>query len=217
MRVIWTSWAHIWRLRSLFLGTGYDTMWLPQIPAWMSCKMAHPSSGVMHFIRVPLALHRKSSSFNRVYCPAWWCNHSHSTLSSSKPPILRYIMNGVHQSEWISMTSGDLDVLWLGSGTSWEDSATLLALSRALEMLGSWSSYKKTPVGTIARLEPSLDNSSATSFSLTKHVGTRDRQNCFLTCRAPGSIATIMTALCWSGWWWAMSPRELWVGGCRVS
>jgi hypothetical protein len=24
MRVIWTSWAHVWRLRSLFLGTGYD-------------------------------------------------------------------------------------------------------------------------------------------------------------------------------------------------
>jgi hypothetical protein len=25
MRVICTSWAHVWRLRSLFLGTGYDT------------------------------------------------------------------------------------------------------------------------------------------------------------------------------------------------
>jgi hypothetical protein len=24
MRVIWTSWAHVWRLHSLFLGTGYD-------------------------------------------------------------------------------------------------------------------------------------------------------------------------------------------------
>jgi hypothetical protein len=24
MRVIWTSWAHVWRLRSLFLRTGYD-------------------------------------------------------------------------------------------------------------------------------------------------------------------------------------------------
>jgi hypothetical protein len=26
------------------------------ILAWMSCKIAHPSSGVMHFIRVPLTL-----------------------------------------------------------------------------------------------------------------------------------------------------------------
>jgi hypothetical protein len=26
MRVIRTSWAHVWRLRSLFLGTGYDTI-----------------------------------------------------------------------------------------------------------------------------------------------------------------------------------------------
>jgi hypothetical protein len=25
MHVIWTSWAHVWKLRSLFLGTGYDT------------------------------------------------------------------------------------------------------------------------------------------------------------------------------------------------
>jgi hypothetical protein len=24
MRVIWTSWAHVWRLRSLFLGMGCD-------------------------------------------------------------------------------------------------------------------------------------------------------------------------------------------------
>jgi hypothetical protein len=26
MRVIWTSWAHVWRLRSLFLGMGYDRL-----------------------------------------------------------------------------------------------------------------------------------------------------------------------------------------------
>jgi hypothetical protein len=25
IRVIWTSWAHVWRLRSLFLGMGYDS------------------------------------------------------------------------------------------------------------------------------------------------------------------------------------------------
>jgi hypothetical protein len=24
IRVIWTSWAHVWRLHSLFLGMGYD-------------------------------------------------------------------------------------------------------------------------------------------------------------------------------------------------
>jgi hypothetical protein len=27
MRVIWTYWAHVWRLRSLFLGTGYDNFY----------------------------------------------------------------------------------------------------------------------------------------------------------------------------------------------
>jgi hypothetical protein len=73
--------------------------WLPQIPVWISCKMAHPSFGVMHFIRVSLTLHRKSSSFTRVYYPARRCNCSHSTLSSGKPPILRHIMNEVQQSE----------------------------------------------------------------------------------------------------------------------
>jgi hypothetical protein len=73
-------------------------------------------------------------------------------------------MNKVCQSEWISMTSCDSDMLSFGGGTSWEDSAALLALAIALEILGSWSSYKKTHVGTIARLEPSLANSSTTSF-----------------------------------------------------
>jgi hypothetical protein len=69
--------------------------WLPQIPMWMSYSIAHPSSGVMHFIWVPLSLHRKSSSFTRVYIPARRHSHSRSTLSSGKPPVLKYIMNGV--------------------------------------------------------------------------------------------------------------------------
>jgi hypothetical protein len=41
-------------------------------------------------------------------------------------------------------------MLSFGGGVTWEDSATLLALAKALEMLDSWSSYKKTPMGTIA-------------------------------------------------------------------
>jgi hypothetical protein len=52
----------------------------------------------------------------------------------------------------------------LGGGVSWDDSATLVALAKAFEMLGSRSSYRKTPVGTIARLEPSLVNSFVISF-----------------------------------------------------
>jgi hypothetical protein len=53
-------------------------------------------------------------------------------------------MNGVHQSKCISMTSGDSDMLSVGGGISWDDSAALLALANALAMLGSWSSYMKT-------------------------------------------------------------------------
>jgi hypothetical protein len=124
----------------VFPTSGLALMWLPQIPARMSWKMAHPSSGVMHFIRVPLALHQKSSSFNRVYCPALWHNHSCSTLSFGKPPVLRYINNGVCQSEWILVTLGDSDMLSFCGRVSYEDAATLLALAKALEMLGSWSS-----------------------------------------------------------------------------
>jgi hypothetical protein len=139
-------------------------MWPPQIPAWMSCSIDHHSFGVMHFIRVPLAPHRKSSSFTRVYSPAWWRSCSWSTLSSGKSPVLKYIMNGVRQSEWIFMTSGDSVIFSLGGGVSWDDSAILVAFAKALEMLGSWNSYRKTLVGTKARLELSLANSSATSF-----------------------------------------------------
>jgi hypothetical protein len=85
-------------------------------------------------------------------------------LVSGKPPILRYIMNGVRQSEWISMTSGDSIMLSFGGGVSWDDSAAMVAFAKAFEILGSWSSYRKTHVGTVARLEPSLANSSVTSF-----------------------------------------------------
>jgi hypothetical protein len=118
----------------------------------------------MHFIRVPLAPCRKSLSFTRVYCPTRRRDHSWSALSSGKPPVLRFIMNGVCQSEWISMTSGVSVILSHGGGVSWDDSATLVAFAKAFEILGLWSSYRKTPIGTMARLERSLANSSTTSF-----------------------------------------------------
>jgi hypothetical protein len=62
------------------------------------------------------------------------------------------------------MTSGDSDMLSISGGVSWDDSDALLALVNTFEMLGSWVSYKKTTVGTIAQLEPSLVNSSKISF-----------------------------------------------------
>jgi hypothetical protein len=46
-------------------------------------------------------------------------------------------MNGLHQSEWISMTSGDSVMLSFGGGVSWDDSAALEAFAKAFEMLGS--------------------------------------------------------------------------------
>jgi hypothetical protein len=73
-------------------------------------------------------------------------------------------MNGVHQSEWISMPSCDSVMLSFGGRVSWDDSAALVAFAKAFEMIGSWRSYRKTLVGTMARLEPSLANSSTTSF-----------------------------------------------------
>jgi hypothetical protein len=72
----------------------------------------------MHFIRVSLVLHRNRSSLTRVYCPTHQQNHLHSTLSYGKPPVLRYVMNGVHQSELISMTSGDSAIPSLSGGVS---------------------------------------------------------------------------------------------------
>jgi hypothetical protein len=118
----------------------------------------------MHFIKVPLAPHRKSSSFTRVYCPAQRRSHSRSTLSSGQPPILRYTMNEVCQFEWISITLGDSVILSIGDGVSWDDLTTLVAFAKAFEILDSWSSCRKTPMGTMARLELSLANSSVNSF-----------------------------------------------------
>jgi hypothetical protein len=62
------------------------------------------------------------------------------------------------------MTADDLDMLSMGGKVFGDDSAALLALANALVMLGSWSSCIKTLGGTIAQLEPSLANSSVTSF-----------------------------------------------------
>jgi hypothetical protein len=62
------------------------------------------------------------------------------------------------------MTSGDSVILSLGGGVSWDDSATLVAFAKSFEMLGPWSTCRKTPMGTMARLELSLANSSAMSF-----------------------------------------------------
>jgi hypothetical protein len=129
-------------------------------------------------------------------------------------------MNRVCQSEWISMTLGDSVMPLLGGGVSWDDSAALLALAKAFVILGSWSSYKKTPVGTTAWLEPRLTNWSAISFFLARYASSQGHQNCFLTCVAPGSIAAFchpdMTTLCWHDWQWVESPWELWFSGCQV-
>jgi hypothetical protein len=62
------------------------------------------------------------------------------------------------------MTLGVSVILLHGGGVSWDDSAALVAFAKAFEILGSWSSYKKIPMGTMARLEPSLANSFTTSF-----------------------------------------------------
>jgi hypothetical protein len=62
------------------------------------------------------------------------------------------------------MTSGDSVILSFGGGVSWDDSNALIAFAKSFEMLGSWSFCRKIPMGTMARLEPSLANSSATSF-----------------------------------------------------
>jgi hypothetical protein len=62
------------------------------------------------------------------------------------------------------MTSGVSIILSHGGGVSWDDSAALVAFAKAFEMLGSWSSCRKIPMGTMAQLELSLANSSTTSF-----------------------------------------------------
>jgi hypothetical protein len=90
-------------------------------------------------------------------------------------------MNGVHQSDWISMTSGVLVILLHDGGVSWDDSVTLVTFANAFEMLASWCSYRKTPVGTMARLERSLANSSITSFFPHKICKYLRPSNFFLT------------------------------------
>jgi hypothetical protein len=62
------------------------------------------------------------------------------------------------------MTLGDSVMPSSGGRVSWDDSTALLALAKAFVILGSWSSYEKTPVGTKARLEPTLANSFVISF-----------------------------------------------------
>jgi hypothetical protein len=46
------------------------------------------------------------------------------------------------------MTSGDSGMLSTGGVVSWDDSASLLALAKALVMLDSWSLCIKIPMGT---------------------------------------------------------------------
>jgi hypothetical protein len=53
-------------------------------------------------------------------------------------------MNRVYQSDWSSMTLGDLDMLLVGGGVSQDELVAFLALANALVILGSWSSCTKT-------------------------------------------------------------------------
>jgi hypothetical protein len=51
------------------------------------------------------------------------------------------------------MTLGDSGMVSIDGGVSLDDSVALLALANTFEMLGSWSSCKKIPLATKARLE----------------------------------------------------------------
>jgi hypothetical protein len=99
------------------------------------------------------------------------------------------------------MTSGDSVMLSFGGRVSCDDSTALIAFTKAFEMLGSWSSCRKIPMETMARLEPSLANSFVSYFFLTRYASIRGRRSCFQTCGAPGNTVVFcrpdMTTLCW--------------------
>jgi hypothetical protein len=68
------------------------------------------------------------------------------------------------------MTSGDSVMLSFGGRVSWDDLAALVAFAKNFEMLGSWSSCEKTPVGTVAQLEPSLAVTPRVTETLIKFI-----------------------------------------------
>jgi hypothetical protein len=142
----------------------------------------------MYIIGVTLALHWKSLSFTRVYCPARWCSRSWSTLSFGKPTVLKYMMNGVRQSKWISMTLGDSVILSLGGGVSSDDSAALGSFAKAF---------------FLARYACTQDHQNCFLTSRAPgNIAAFYRPN--------------MTTFCGPNWQRAVSPREPWVSGCWV-
>jgi hypothetical protein len=51
------------------------------------------------------------------------------------------------------MISVDLVMPSFGGRVNWDYSAALLTLPKAFAILSSWRTFKKTPMGAIARLE----------------------------------------------------------------
>jgi hypothetical protein len=88
MCVIWTSWAHVWRLRSLFLGTGYDIGSLHAlISSWYFCKLIIPWASLVP-IGLCLWLWRGQRSLHR------------SSRASMVDLLRQYCFNSEQQLEW---------------------------------------------------------------------------------------------------------------------
>jgi hypothetical protein len=80
MRVIWTSWAHVWRLRSLFLGTGYDNG---------GGYLGHHESGSYYHSHDYPEPSLRAGTFASASYPDWYA------------PLERYVSYGIDQAEHV--------------------------------------------------------------------------------------------------------------------
>jgi hypothetical protein len=107
MRVIWTSWTHVWRLRSLFLGMGYDNVEAHEEPEsinWLEFRAAFCAHHVPQWI-----IKLKKKEFQDLKWGPWqWTSMSPSSLNCL----------AMLQMKW-TLTRWSKTIFWLAWMMDW--------------------------------------------------------------------------------------------------
>jgi hypothetical protein len=172
VRVIWISWAHVWRLRSLFLGMGYYSRsdQLPLVSAGTSASVTPHSSVASTLVSfrasdTTLALHcyRGTIGWSLLKISSLYCSESYSFFSRAR--ICYNFLFWVcvkplgHQLSWWYLGFGLLGLASWSFSCNWKDPELLPTWAR-VEPFMITSPWKQSPITT--SLFPILITSLAT-------------------------------------------------------
>ena len=175
-----------------------DSAWLPQTPWCIFRRMSLPSSRVTQFMRMPEAerLYRLSPTRTKPLLRLVMRAAS-ALLGSTCGGSLNSLMKSIN---WVRQSSSIISTSLTVAGASVPVAYLLCSLTD-----GWWSSWTKTPGGTAARVDPSLERTSAPTLLFRSTWWISNPENLFSSFLVSATYASIVSLLtfhslltCWT-------------------